>query len=280
MQDIPYIPYDEGGWKKRFEITIPILLLILVLFVLAWKLGWLMGIPFLGDFLGGEKVANILIVGQDNNIATTLDQVRTGVSVNYEILDSTEIENIRDPDYLKTYNIIILTESIDPDNPTYIPAVFRSYVKEYLAGNGKLILFGVAASRDPVEPSTNVWEGILDAYVPVSCKTGLCDATNSMDEAAYDMVSLKLDNINHPVLREFSPGPATFTTGQTIEYALVNADRGTKIATIEVEAGTATLAYPGIVEKSYGLGGKSYYFAYHPSRTPTIFKNIITDLRG
>ena len=41
---MPYLPPEEG-WKKRFEITIPILLLILVFLVIAWKVGWLASIP-------------------------------------------------------------------------------------------------------------------------------------------------------------------------------------------------------------------------------------------
>ena len=64
-EEYPYIPYEEEGWKKRFELTIPILLLILVLFVLAWRLGWLANVPIIGDLLGGKNVANILVVGQD-----------------------------------------------------------------------------------------------------------------------------------------------------------------------------------------------------------------------
>lgn len=282
-QDIPYIPYgDESGWKRRFEITIPILLLILVFFVLSWKLGWLAGIPFIGQWFGGEKVMNILVVGDDSEITKSLDEIRTAVSLNYQVVDGTDINNIRDPNYLSSYDIIILTESIGSD-ATYLPTIFRDYLSQYLSGNGKLLLFGVAGSRDPAELSTDGWvQHGMDSYVPVKCRTAFCDSSlvpdGSKDEHAYDQVTMKISDINHPILREFVT-TVDFSAGATVEYTITNADV-TPISMIEVVVGAQTLSYPGIVVDSFGLGGKVVYFAYHPSRTPTVFKNAIEYLRG
>lgn len=252
--------------------------MILVLFVLAWRLGWLANVPVIGDLLGGKKVANILVVGQDADIARLLDEVRPGISVNYEILDQAGIDSVRDPAFLKKYDIIILTENAGADR-TMLPAIFRNYLSQYLAGSGKMILIGVAGSRDPADPSINGWiQSGMDAYIPVTCKTGLCDATNSVDFSAFDQVTMKVRNINHQVLKEFG-NVVTLTSGQTVEYAIVNA-KVEPLAVLEINAGSTVLSFPALVEESFGLGGKTVYFAYHPSRTPTLFKNVITYLRG
>jgi len=264
-QEIPYIPYgDESGWKRRFEITIPILLLILVFFVLSWKLGWLAGIPLIGQWFGGVAVMNILVVGEDSEITMSLDEIRTAVSLNYQTIDLTELNNIRDPNYLTSYDIIILTESIGSD-ATYLPSIFRSYLSQYLAGNGKLLLFNVAGSRDPDELSADGWvQHGMGTYIPVKCRTAFCDSRlapdGSKDEHAYDQVTLKISDINHPILEEFVT-TVDFSPGATVEFTITNADV-TPIAMIEVEVGAQTLSYPAIVVDSFGLVGIVVYFAY------------------
>jgi len=40
---------EKSNWKKKYELSIPILLLILVIGVLAWQMGWLNFIPGIGD---------------------------------------------------------------------------------------------------------------------------------------------------------------------------------------------------------------------------------------
>jgi hypothetical protein len=279
-----YLPYEEeSGWKKRFELTIPILLLILVLFVLAWRLDWLAGVPIIGNILGGSKVANILIVGQDNNIIRVLDQVRPDLTVNYEVLASDEIDDIRDAAYLRDYDIIIITEYAGgnfPDDRANLPSIFRSYLSEYLESSGKLILIGLAGSRDPAEPTSNGWvQWEMDRFIPAECRTGLCDSINSVDVEPTDLTSLKIRKLEHSVLKEFGP-TAAFSSGDTIEFALVNCVGGEKLMDIEVSGGSTPLAHCALAEESFGLGGKTIYFSYDPSRTPTVFKNVLAYLRG
>ncbi len=272
MQDYSYYEYEEG-WKKKFEATIPILLLVLVLLILAWKMQWLCGLPVVGGVCG-SPVVNILLVGDDPDIARALDEIKIGMPLNYEIFDTKDIENLRDASYLNNYDIIILTEKIDPNDPTMMPSLFREYLSQRLANNGKLILYGVAGSRVPGEPSANGWkQASMDKYVPVTCTTGLCGA-DSKDVRASSLVSLKVTDINHPMVKEFGM-TAQFTPGASLEFAVVNVDEGKAIANIEVSTEAQTLAYPGVVVSSHGLTGRTVYFAYHPSRTPTIFKNAI-----
>jgi len=275
-EDYPYYDYEEG-WKKKFEATIPILLLILVVLVLAWKMQWLCGLPVVGAVCS-SPVSNILIVGNDPDIAMTLDEIKVGLPLNYEVFTLDDINNLRDASYLNNYDLIILTEKIDPNNPAEMPSLFREYLSDYLANNGKLILYGIAGSRVPGEPFANGWkQANIDKYIPVTCTTGsgLCDASESKDTRALQLVTLKINDIHSPILQEFGMS-ANFTQGASIDYAIVNVDEGRKLATIEVKTtGNTPLAYNAIVESSHGLTGKTIYFAYNPSRTPTIFKNAI-----
>ena len=95
MQDLSYLPYGESGWKKRFEVTIPILLLILVFFVLAWKLGWLCSVPVIGNYACGGDVINVLVLGDDPDITKSLDELKVGIALNYKVYSPEEIEELR-----------------------------------------------------------------------------------------------------------------------------------------------------------------------------------------
>ncbi len=279
MSDLEYYNYEED-WKKRFEVTIPILLLVLVLLVLAWKLGWLCGIPVVGAKLCGGEVINVLIIGNDPDVAQMLDQMKVEEPISYEIFTLEDMKNLRDPSYLDKYDLFILTEKVYEDHPSYLPSLFRNYLAQRLSNNGKLIVIGIAGSRDPEEPASNGWKAGLDKFIPVTCTTGLCDESNSKDVHATSIVDLKINDINHPMLKEFGM-TASISEGASIQYSLVNVDNeGKVLVTLEVQAGAETLAYPAIVEGTHGLTGKTIYFAYHPARTPRIFKNAVDYLMG
>lgn len=277
MQDY-YAPYEEGGWKKRFEMTIPILLLILVLIVLAWKLQWLCGIPVIGEIACGGAVSNILVVGDDANIRASLDEIKVGMPINYEVFAASDINGLRDADYLKKYDLIILTESAG-DTRSDLPSLFRSYLSSYLANNGKMIMFGLAGSTDPAEPSANGWsQSGIGPYIPVLCKTVICNE-ESITTATADISALKPMDINNDMVKEF--GMTIPITGETLEFADVNVDSGKPILNLEVNYGPNNVrSYAALVDASHGVSGKTIYFAYHPSRTPTIFKNAVKYILG
>lgn len=278
MADEEYYDVGYGRGKKKFEMTIPVLLLILVFFVVAWKLGWLTGLPVLGDLFKGGT-AKILVVGSDSDITTSLDQFRTELSLNYDTIDMQTATSIRSPDYLNQYNLIILTEGLSSD-PKVLPSLFRGYLKDYLAKGGDMILFGLAGSRD-TDLNMNGWDDSeLGAYIPVKCKTidNLCN-DDQMILRGINTLSMKIypDGMNHAIMQGYNIGIG-FTgdaATSTLEFADVNYLPGTKRITSIEDSSTGTeLSYPAIVEKS-GLTSKVIYFAYHPSRTPTIFKNTI-----
>ncbi|MEM0372555.1 MAG: hypothetical protein QXO69_01805 [archaeon] len=272
MQDY-YAPYEEEGWKKRFEMTIPILLLILVLIVLAWKLGWLCSIPVIGDVACGGTVSNILVVGDDANIRASLDELKVGMPINYEVMTEADIKGLRDPNYLRKYDLVILTESAGGARSD-LPALFRSYLSSYLANNGKMIMFGLAGATDPAEPSANGWiQRGIGPYIPVTCKTMICSEA-SIRTATADISALKPLDITNPMVQEF--GMTIPVTGNTIEFADVNVDEGKPVLNLEVDYGPDNVrSYPALVDSTHGVSGKTIYFAYHPSRTPTIFKNAV-----
>jgi hypothetical protein len=277
---MPYLPPEGKGWKKRFEITIPLLLLILVLIVVGWKMGWLAGLPFIGGWFGGQ-VSNVLIVGDDQTIALELDRMKTELSLNYEVFKATDIATLRDPGYLNKYNIIILTEQAGTD-ATYLPSIFRGYLNSYMGGNGKLIYFGVAGSRDPADAGVNGWASMT--YIQTSCArsgetNNLCDSSQSKDTHTVNMVDLRVRDTTHPMTLEFGASIPLSVAG--LAYAKVNS-RVTPLVYLEVTLAnqTAPLSYPGIIESSSGLTGKVIYFAYHPASQPTVFKNTMSYLIG
>ena len=206
--------------------------------------------------------------------------VKKELPINYETVTLDDIKDVRDPKYLSNYDLIILTESLE-ENPTYLPALFRGYLSDYMKNGGKLILYGVAGSRDPAEPSSDGWkQHNMDAYVPVSCTSnqGLCDAQESKDSVDVTSVNLKSKDIEHPILREFGTtiDVQDVTNSQFIDFTIVKADnKGKVLALLEIDADGKIRSYPAIVEQTGFTGPKTIYFAYHPSNTPTLFKNTL-----
>lgn len=277
MQDYQYA---ESG-RKRYELTIPILLLILVFLVVAWKVNWL------PDWFGifGTGGYNVLVVGQDPNIEASLLEMRQDMTINYKMLDLQEIADIGTANYLDEYNLIILTESLGA-TVTDMPAVFRGYIASALSKNKNLILFGIAASRDPADPGINGWGGSLDSYIPVECKqaSNICDPTTSVEEHALSTIRLKIGTpgFGHAILEGYTL-TVPISAGASLRFANVNPDEGSNpLVSLEVEVGGSTVTYPAIIEHSYGLAGSGrvVYFAYHPSKTPTVFKNTLRYLGG
>lgn len=273
MDEIPYYGYEEG-WKKRFELTIPILLLVLVLLVLALKMGWLCAIPGISDIACGGTVSNVLIIGDDRNVELMLSDV--GLSLNHEIMNADEISALRDATFLEKYDLIILTEETS-NTKGALPNAFRGYLAQSLP-NKKFILFGIAGHFDTGEPTLNGWTASgMGNYVPVNCKTVDC----ATDSHSVSQMSFRIQDIEHTVFDGYNPTQAIPITGTaSFEYLPVNLAGGNSLGVIESEVGTATLSEFGVVEGSNGITGKTIYFAYHPSRTPTIFKNTINYLLG
>jgi hypothetical protein len=271
---LPYLPSEGGGWKRRFEITIPILLLILVFIVIAWKVGWLAQVPILGDMFK-SKVVNVLVVGQDANVERILDEMKSEISINRDTVTSADIKNIISADYLSKYQLIILTESVGPTKGD-LSGQFSGYIAKYVNNGGKLILFGIAGSRDPVETGVDNWEASFGSIVPVRCVSPNKPCTESGSLITYpaSSLTLKLKDINHAIFRGF--GTSANFTGGDIEMALVN-PANTEIAVLDV---ANVGSYAAVIENNAGISGKVLYFAYQPSLTPMVFKNSVKYLVG
>ena len=276
MDEIPYYGYEEG-WKKRFELTIPILLLVLVLLVLAWKMQLLCGIPGIGDIACAGTISNVLIIGDDRNVELMLADV--GLKLNHEVMNMDEISSLRDASVLDKYDLIILTEETSTTKGA-LPSLFRNYLAQSLP-NKKFILFGKAGHFDTAESTFNGWiANGMDAFIPVSCKRVDCE----LDFHSVSQMSFRIQDINHDVFDGFNPTQAIPIEGTaSFEYLPVNVAGGNNLAVIEAEYNPVTesvISDFAVVEGSNGITGKTIYFAYHPSRTPTIFKNTINYLLG
>ena len=276
QEEVPYYDYEEG-WKKRFELTIPLLLLILVVLVLAWKMQWLCGVPGLSGIACGGAVHNVLVIGDDPNVELMLSDV--GLNFNHEILMPKEINNLRDPDYLKKYDLIILTENTGLNGEKdVLPNAFRGYLAQALV-NKKFILFKAAGSKDSNEPSINGWTaGGLGEFVPVSCKTTDC----KMDSHSVSQMKFMVQDVNNPIFQGYNPTEPIGISGEgNFEYLPVNlVGNARSLGVIESQVGSQTLSEYGVVEGSSGVTGKTIYFSYNPARTPTLFKNAVKYLLG
>ncbi len=271
-----YYP-EERNWKKRYEATIPIILLILVIVAAAWKMGWL---PL--DALFGRGAIDVLIVGEDQEVANILDQVRIGRPINYRMLNMEDVEEIQAATYLEKYDIIILTEKLG-EEPGDLPGTFRSHVSRRLGQGADLVLYGVAGSRDPEDPNTDGWiQFEMDRFIPVTCPAvGVpCESNKETYSGTISSLSMTNEGYTHPILKQFGT-QYNFDDEEIVEYERINTVRESKIlANIKINvAGSPT--NPAIVQRDYGVArGKAIYFAYHPAKTPVIFKNTLEYLAG
>lgn len=265
-----YYP-EKSRWKKKYELTIPILLFILVAVVLAWQLGYL---P-LGEWFGGGGPTDVLIVGEDKAMSNSLRNIE-GVNVNP--MNLSEIKGVSDPAYLDQYDLIVLTEELG-NNSAEMPSTFRDYVSQRLGDGADLMIYGVAASKVPNSQSDGWKQHGMDEYVPVKCP-GPQTCSGEKESHSSNIVRLAIENIEHPILKEFPATNYEFDKGMQISYPpKLNLRSGSEnLATLEIQEGKK--AGPGVVEKSYGMGGKAIYFSYHPTKTPDILKNSINYLKG
>lgn len=278
-----YAQYVPQAPQKRYESAIPLLLLVIVILIVGWRLNVFSNIPVISSTIGAGGPSNILIVGQDNRLINTLASIKDELATNYDVIDEQALNEVRDPGYLRNYDLVILTESLS-DDATLLPSLFRSYLVTYLNGNGKLMLYGVAASRDPDEPSSDGWkQHDISKYIPVTCSggQGLCDPDESKEFAdPQETVSLKSKDIESPILKEFGTS-VRFTTRDFVEFTLVNPrGSGKTLSLLEIERGGRTFSYDAIVEQPGLTGPKTIYFSYHPSLTPTVFKNTLKYMFG
>jgi len=265
---MPYIPYgEEGEWKKRFEMTIPILLLILVLVIVAWKMDWLSSIPVLSGFFKGPNI-DIAVIGNDQNLIKVIEtDIRKDLPVNIKVFSKSDLYGIRDAATFAKYDMIIMTEGQDGDT-VELERYTLDYLKSFVDSGKPAIVIGLAGNKITGSPQASGWN--ILGFVPASCKASKCEET----AVSFDRVTMYVRDINHPILKEFVE-PLNFSSGQ-ITYTLINPAGGTSILDIEIVTGADTYTGTALVEK---MGGKVVYFAFHPALYPPLLHNTIQYLR-
>jgi hypothetical protein len=264
-EEMPYIPYgEEGEWKKRFEMTIPILLLILVLLVVAWKMNLLVGLPIIGDLFKDPSI-DIAIIGNDQTLVKTIEtDIRRSLPVNTFVLTKSDLNGIRDAAGFAKYDMLILTEGQDGDTID-LEIYTLEYLRAFVDSGKPAIVIGLAGSEVTNSPQESGWAKL--GFVPAVCKANPCDQTHS----SYDRMTMYVRNINHPVLAEFIE-PLLFQDGGQITYTMVNPSAGSSILDMEIETGEDTYTGTAIVERT---GGKVIYFSFHPSTySPLLYNSI------
>ncbi len=272
-EEMPYIPYGEGGgWQKRFEMTIPILILVLVIVIVAWKLGWLAGIPIISQFFKGSSI-DIAIIGNDQNLVKVIEtDIRRDLPVNIYTLNKSDLYAIRDAAAFAKYNMIILTEGQDGDTID-LEEYTLDYIKAFVDSGKPAIVIGLAGSKVTNSPQESGWAKL--GFVPAQCKAVPCEKVS----ASYDRITMYVKDVNHAILKEFTE-PLTFQEAGQITYTMVNPIGGTSILDMEITTGAESYSGTAIIDRSVGYGtGKVIYFAFHPSLYSPLLYNSIKYLR-
>jgi hypothetical protein len=265
---MPYIPYGEDGdWKKRFEMTIPILLLILVFVIVAAKMQWLVGVPVLGDLFKDPNI-DIAIIGNDQNLVKVIEtDIRKDLPVNIHTYTKADLYGIRDASEFAKYDMIIMTEGQDGDT-IELERLTLEQLKAFADSGKPVIIMGLAGNKVTDSLESSGWN--IMGFVPVSCKSAQCQET----DVSFDRVNMYVLEIDHPILKEFVE-PLNFLGGQ-ITYNLINPSGARSILDMEIVTGADTYTGAALVEKT---GGKIIYFAFHPALYPPLLHNTIQYLR-
>jgi len=277
-EEMPYIPYGEGpGWQKRFEMTIPILVLILVIVIVAWKLGWLAGIPIINQFFKGSSI-DIAIIGNDQNLVRVIEtDIRRDLPVNAFPLSKSALENISDCSRFDRYNMIILTEGQDGDTIP-LQKFTLECLRDFVNSGKPAIVIGKAGSDviDSTGQSTGENGWTVLGFVPAICQTAGCETTSP----SYERVSMFVKDINHPILQAFGDTLNFEGRAERITYYLVNPKDGDSILDMEIETASESYRGTAMVDRTVGYGtGKVVYFAFHPSLYSPLLYNSIKYLR-
>jgi hypothetical protein len=268
-EDMEYLPSEDDGVKKRFEMTIPILLLILVIIVVGAKLQWF-NIPIISD-LFGKPATDIAVIGYDADTIKALDDIRTGgLPINTYVFNKSDLYSIRDSAYFAKYGMIILTEGKDGDTID-LEHITLDYLSSFVASGKPAIVIGLAGSRVTNSTDANGWT--ILGFVPAKCKAVRCESV----QASYDRITLYVKDVDHTMLREFGP-QLSFQNGQ-ISYAMVNPDQGSSILDMEIATGANIYDGAAITERSGSVGGRAVYFAFPPSLYKPLLYNAINYLR-
>lgn len=263
-EEMSYIPSgEESDWKKRFEMTIPILLLILIFVIVAAKMEWLVGVPVLGDLFKDPNI-DIAIIGNDQNLVKVIEtDIRKNLPVNIHTYTKADLYGIRDASEFSQYDMIIMTEGQDGDT-VELERLTLEHLKAFVDSGKPAIILGLAGNKVTDSLESSGWN--IMGFVPAACKSAQCQET----DVSFDRVNMYVLDINHPILKEFVE-PLNFQSGQ-ITYNLINPFGGKSILDIEIITGADVYTGAALVEKT---GGKIMYFAFHPSLYPPLLHNTI-----
>jgi hypothetical protein len=277
MSEDIYTPYEEGEWKKRFEMTIPILLLILVLVVVGWKTGALEQIPFINMFFKGPT--DILIIGYDANLIREMDtNIKTDLPVNYIVRDKSYLENASNCQFVNDYDAIILTEGQDGDTIA-LPRFALECIRNGVNSGKTAIVIKRAGSEVTGSSQEDGWGSGNLGFVPVISRMGVGQPFTN--ERSYDSITLMIRDPANSILQNFKDQPLTFTSqGQSsqIEYTEVNpTGGGVSILDMKVDYGAESITERAMVE-SNSLGHRVIYFTFDPTLYPPLLYNTIKSI--
>jgi hypothetical protein len=269
---MPYIPYgEEGEWKKRFEMTIPILLLILVLVIVAAKMNWLVGVPFIGDLFKGPNI-DIAVIGNDQNLVKIIDiDVRKDLPVNYMIFKKEQLNHSFLCGVFDKYDMLILTEGQDGDTIELDQFILDECLKNFVASGKPAIVIKRAGTKVTGDNASSGWT--MMGFVPAQCKTSrLCpdvDATS----LSYTRISMYSKDLNNPITRAYDIEPLNFQGPGQIEFVSVIPEGGKPLLQAEILPGPHI--QDALIQSN---SGKVIYFAFHPSLYSPLLYNSIKNL--
>ena len=282
--------YDLYEDEKKFDLLIPIAIIVLVAIIFLGKTTTLMcGIPVVNTVLcpGGQeiRIAVLGTLGDDSDTIVTSSQMKKWFDGEYGAIYSIyyveyapEAIKFLGDQLLTDYDLVILS-----GNREYMRPV-KDAVEDYLSKGGKVLLVGDAAVTDPDDNAAIGWGKM---GMPVKLKGYVATEGMSVPTIELDPYTLQFATISHPILEVFE--------GMVrIESNAFNDESCKSHTFIQVDPKSAkTIAFvtgddtegkekflPAIVETDSALGGKVVYFAFDPGCSVNMLISTVKYLSG
>lgn len=254
-----YLPDEYGGYsggRKRFDILIPVLLLIVVGIVILGKTTTMFcGTPLLGGlFCGGQQV-NIAVIGSFNPTGDPSGTETVGATW----VKAPEMQNWLDGKYGAAYNVQyqvytpesleFLRENLLTDYDMIVLVGERQYtrmakdaVENYLKSGGNVLLIGDAALVDPDDAAYTGWGkmGMPVKLVSHSVSGSTVETNTGVTYQALSAgIMLMIADKNHPIFEGFSKPTidfSKFSSESTCKTAL-------KVIQVNAQPGAHTIGF-------------------------------------
>lgn len=282
--------YGEGGLKKYFEMSVPIVIIILIVLIVAVKLFNQCWIPVLGDILCDTGGMHVIII---------CDYVETPDVKRFEneITHRTRIKaDISPPTWVSE---AYLTGSKQPDlviiygDKTRLTDQNREELAAYISGGGGVMIVGEAGITDPDDPHIFSWK--VDDMAPMikfepdceyldQCRAGVSIGAGIPPSGSGLRLVPGGADWHHPVIERSGGFPYDMAALGKIPGKVTTVEPHLPpTAWFEWQTDGKIHSTPAIIIYAPGVtGGRLTYLAYDPTKVEqrTLMENLMDYTAG